>query len=204
MASESTPPPPTSGGARYAIVGVALAALAGLGWCLTRPPDAPTTTTALPDAGHISHSTALVEDSLDIPDPEPDAGPPIDAGAPVVEPPHHSSSGGTARPPAGEWDRCSGEITAATALAEVRNHDRQIRNCYERRLRDNPLLTGTMNLSLMIGADGSVSGVRTAGTLRDREFTTCVRAEAMRMHFPRVTGGPCTVVAVPYSFTPEN
>ena len=40
--------------------------------------------------------------------------------------------------------------------------------------------------------------------LRDREFISCVRAEAMRMHFPRVTGGPCTIVNVPYSFTPEN
>jgi hypothetical protein len=161
---------------------------------------APTTTVTAPDAGHhVDRSTALVEDSLDIPEPEPDVPLP-DAGPPVEEVVRH----GTPRPPVGEWDRCSGEIPAATALAEVRAHDRQIRTCYERRLRDNPLLTGNMHLRLMIGGDGGVSGVQITGTLHDREFSTCVRAEAMRMHFPHVTGGPCTVVEVPYTFTPEN
>lgn len=203
MASESTPPPASSGGGgRYAIVGVALAVLAGLGWCMLGPTPPPTTVAATPDAGpRVDRSTALVEDSLDIPEPEPDAGPPPDAGSLAEEP---RRPGGAARPPVGEWDRCSGEIPAATALAEVRAHDRQIRTCYERRLRDNPLLTGNMHLRLMIGGDGSVSAVQVTGSLRDREFSSCVRSEAMRMHFPHVTGGPCTVVEVPYTFTPEN
>lgn len=203
MASESTPPPPTSGGGRYALVGVALAAVAALGWCMMGEAPAATTTAAAPDAGpRLDRSTALVEDSLDIPEPEPDAGPPPDAGTPPEAVAHHG--GGTPRPPAGEWDRCTGDIPAAAAMTEVRHHDRQITSCYERRLRDNPLLTGTMMLSLMVNQDGTVGGVRTTGTLHDREFIACVRAEAMRMHFPRVTGGPCTQVAVPFSFTPEN
>lgn len=202
MASESNPPPPRSGGARYAIVGVALAVLAALGWCMMGQAPAPTAAPVLADAGpRVDRSTALVEDSLDIPEPEPDAGPPPDAGV-VAEPTPHR--GGTPRTPVGEWDRCSGEVPASAALSEVRSHDRQIRTCYERRLRENPLLTGNMHLRLMIGSNGSVSAVQITGTLRDRDFQTCVRAEAMRMRFPNVSGGPCTVVEVPYTFTPEN
>ena len=202
MASESTPPPPSSGGGRYAIAGVAMAAIAALGWCMMGQGSTPPAGPVVPDAGpHMDRSTALVEDSLDIPELEPDV--PLPDAGPVREEVTHPTGGGP-RPPVGEWDRCSGEIAPATALHEVRNHDRQIRTCYERRLRENPLLQGSMSLSLMIGADGRVTDVRTTGTLHDREFASCVRAEAMRIHFPRVTGGPCTVVAVPYTFTPEN
>ena len=61
-----------------------------------------------------------------------------------------------------------------------------------------------MRLEIMVGADGGVDDVRTSGSLRDREFSSCVRSEVNRMHFPHVTGGPCAVVAVPYTFTPAN
>jgi hypothetical protein len=86
VSSPSTVPPPAEGGgARYAIAGVALLALAGLGWCLTRPPEAPVTRVE-PDAGPVvERSTALVEDSLDIPELVVDTGVP-DAGPPRPRP----------------------------------------------------------------------------------------------------------------------
>ncbi len=199
MASSSTvPPPPSSGGARYAIAGVALAALAGLGWCLTRPPE-PVDTGPAPvaiDAGQ--RSTALVEDDFVIPDLEPDAGP-IDGGQPeeVVRRPTHPR-------PTGSWDECSGEIQTAQARTVVGEYNAQIRSCYERRLKANPLLQGTMMLAVRVASDGHVEGVQVTGTLHDRDVFSCVRGIANRMRFPPPGGRDCAVVQVPYTFTPRQ
>lgn len=200
MSSPSTTPPPPAegGGARYAIVGVALAALAGLGWCLTRPPAEEPTTRATPDAGPpVERSTALVEDSLEIAEVEPDAGMP-DAG-----PPEEVARPRTPRPTTGDWE-CSGELSRDAVASVVRGFDAQIRSCYERRLKANPLLQGNMSLSIKVGEDGGVEGVQVGGSLRDRDVFSCVRGVAMRMRFPAVTGGSCAVVNVPYAFTPED
>jgi hypothetical protein len=198
MASESTPPPPSGGGARYAIAGVALAALAGLGYCMLQPPAPPPTTTASvpPDAGVIERSTALVDDSLVIPEDEPDAGA-VDAAVVEATPIHH----GPRPPTAGEWDSCSGELDARPVFEEYRP---QFQACYEHRLKANPMLQGQMMLQVRVASDGHVDGVQVGGTLRDREVFTCVRNLANRMRFPHVSQGTCAVVAVPYSFTPRQ
>ena len=108
MASDSTvPPAPSGGGAKYAIIGVALFAIALLAYCLTSGGDeqgAGTTPVAQVDAGVIERSTALVEDEFEIPEPEPDAGPPPDAGR--GETTHRTRPPGTT----GSWDQCSGDI----------------------------------------------------------------------------------------------
>lgn len=197
MASESTPPPPAGGGgARYAIAGVALAALAGLGYCMLTPGSPPPTTTATPvaDAG-VVRSTALVDDSLVIPEEVPDSGLPDAWVAP--EPVHH----GPRPPAAGEWDSCSGELDARPVFEEFRP---EFQACYEHRLKANPLLQGQMMLQVRVASDGHVDGVQVGGSLHDREVFTCVRNLANRMRFPHPTQGTCAVVAVPYTFTPRQ
>jgi hypothetical protein len=195
----STVPPPGEGSnARYAIAGVVLAALAGLALCMMQGEDPPPAAVATPDAGPPpSRSTALVEDSLEIPEIEPDAGTP-DAGTPATttgrRPPRVATS---------DWD-CTGELGAAAAATVVRGFDSQIRSCYERRLKANPLLSGNMSLSIKVNEEGAVDGVQVGGSLRDRDVFSCVRGVAMRMRFPRVEGGSCAVVNVPYAFTPEE
>lgn len=198
MASESTPPPPAGGGARYAIAGVALAAVAGLGYCMLTPGTPPPTTVAAvaPDAGVPERSTALVDDSLVIPEEEPDSGLP-DAYVAPEAPVHH----GPRPPAAGEWDSCTGELDARPVFEEYRP---QFQACYEHRLKANPLLQGQMMLQVRVATDGHVDGVQVAGSLHDREVFTCVRNLANRMRFPHVTQGTCAVVAVPYTFTPRQ
>lgn len=201
MSSESMPPPPPSdgGGLRYALVGLVLALLAGVGWWMTSTPSAPPTA-ALPDAGpRIERSTALVDDLLEIAVTEPDAGMP-DAGPP---PEAEEAVRRTPRASTGEWD-CSGELPREAVASVVRSFDAQIRSCYERRLKANPLLSGTMSLEVKVGASGGVEGVQVGGSLRDRDVFSCVRGVATRMRFPAVSGGSCAVLRVPFEFSPEN
>jgi len=200
VASESTPPPPQGGGARYAIAGVALAAVCGLAYCLITPGTPPPTTTAPTgpvDSGVPERSTALVEDDLVIPADEPDTALP-DAGEVHTPPPQHT---GPRPPAAGPWDSCSGELDARPVFEEYRP---QFQACYEHRLKADPILQGQMLLQVRVASDGHVDGVQVGGSLHDREVFTCVRNLANRMRFPHPTGGSCAVVAVPYTFTPRQ
>lgn len=199
VASESTPPPEQGGGARYAIIGVALVAAAGLGYCMLQPsaPPPSTTVAVAPDAGPPQRPTSLVDETLTIPDEEVDAG--VDAGEPdEPERPHATrvASGGS-------WD-CTGELDGAAVRPVFEEFRPQFQACYEHRLKANPLLQGNMVLQVKVATDGHVDGVQVSGSLRDREVFSCVRNLANRMHFPRVTGGSCAVVQVPYSFTPRQ
>jgi hypothetical protein len=173
--------------------------LCGVAYWLIAPGAPPPTTTvdASPDAGVIGRSTALVEDDLVIPEDEPDAWEP-DAGAvPAATTVHH----GPRAPALGEWDSCTGELDARPVFEEYRP---QFQACYEHRLKANPLLQGQMQLRVHVAADGHVDGVEVGGSLHDREVFTCVRNLANRMRFPHVSGGTCAVVAVPYTFTPQQ
>lgn len=198
MASESTPPPPAGGGgARYAIIGVVLFAIALLTWCLTRPGEETpqgTGPVAPVDAGVVERSTALAEDDFEIPELEPDAGPPPDAGRVAA----------TKRGPARSWDECSGEIAPAEARRVIGEFNTQIRNCYERQLKQNPLLEGSMTLAVRVAPDGRVDGTQVSGSLRDRDVFACVRNVASHMRFPAPGGRDCAMIQVPFTFTPQR
>ncbi|MBN8610014.1 MAG: AgmX/PglI C-terminal domain-containing protein [Deltaproteobacteria bacterium] len=197
MASESSPPPPPGGGAKYAILGVVLLALAGGAYCLTNsgtPPETATSSDA-PDAYVVPPSTAMQDEILEIPEEVPDAWSEVpDAGR---------RPAGPRGPVMGSWD-CSGEIDRAALQSVITEHRPQIQACYERRLKQQALLQGNMQLQLRIAQSGSVDAVQVGGTLRDREVFSCVRNVASRMQFARVSGGNCAVVSVPFSFTPQQ
>lgn len=203
MASESTPPPQPGGGggAKYAILGVALFAIAGLVYCLTQGEDAPTPAPQpeVVDAGTTERSTALVEDELEIPELEPDAGPP-DAGQPEATTTTTRRPAGTTR----SWDECTGEIDPSAARRVIQEHNAQIRNCYERQLKQNPVLEGNMTLAVRIAPNGNVDGTQVTGSLRDREVFACVRSVASHMRFPAPGGRDCAVVQVPFAFSPRR
>jgi hypothetical protein len=201
LASESSPPPPPSGGgAKYAILGVVLLLLsAGVYWLTAAPEDPPPTVSSeLPDAAVIQRSTALADETLEIPEAEPDAWSEIPDAGPETRTPR-----GPRGPVLGSWD-CPGEVERAAASAEIAEHRQQITACYERRLKQEAMLQGTVNLQVRIGQGGSVEAVQVAGSLRDREVFSCIRNVANQMRFPRVSGGNCAVLSVPFSFTPQR
>ena len=80
----------------------------------------------------------------------------------------------------------------------------QVRSCYERRLRNNNMLQGTVNLQVKIGNTGRVTGTRIRGTLQDADVKNCVQALAKNWSFPAPSGGTCAVFDAPYNFTPKN
>jgi hypothetical protein len=200
VASESTAPPPPSGNAKYVILGIALlAATGGLAYCLLTPPPPPPDPIASTGGTDAGTATPIVTDEMYIPDPEPDAGPPPDSGQPEQTPTkrvtHVGGSGGT-------WE-CTGDIDAAAARTAIADYAPQIRSCYERRLKANPILQGNLTIQLRVAADGHVDAAQISGSLHDREVYSCIRGITSHMRMPRPTGGSCAVLAQPYSFTPR-
>jgi len=178
-------------------MGIAMLALAGLGYCVMNGSEGPTPphVTDLPDAAVTQRSTALVDETLLIPDEEPDAWLEIPDTGPAPRRP--VASGG------GSWD-CTGEVDRA-ALSRVLGENRsQFQSCYERRLKASPFLQGGVTVQMRIEANGSVDAVQVGGSLRDREVFACIRNVASRMQFARVTGGNCAVISQPFTFTPQQ
>jgi TonB family protein len=179
-----------------------LFATAALVWCATRGNDTPGAATPhRPDAGSSGRPTAWVDEDLEIPELEPDAGPPPDAGGHVPVDETRTTRGPTTTR---SWDSCTGEIPQEAARRVIQEYNAQIRTCYERRLKQNPLLEGTMVLAVRVAPDGRVDGTQVSGSLHDREVFQCVRQIASRMRFPAPGGRDCALVQVPFQFTPRR
>ena len=193
--AESSPPPSSSGNAKYIVIAV-LFALAGVVlFFAMKPPAPPVEPVAVAETEPApTRSTALATQEFELPEEQPeDAGEPdAEAVAPVK------------RQARDTWD-CSGEIPAAAARDVIRLNQRQVRSCYERRLKVINTLQGTLQVQVRIGADGAVTGLRRAGgTFRDNETFSCVRQLAQSWRFPAPTGGRCAVMVAPFNFTPSS
>jgi hypothetical protein len=77
-----------------------------------------------------------------------------------------------------------------------------VQTCYERRLKDDNLLQGSMTVLLTIGGDGGVKAVSADGSLNDRQVYSCVKRVAKTWKFPKPRGG-CVRTSVPFQMTPK-
>ena len=101
-----------------------------------------------------------------------------------------------------DWE-CNGSINTAQVSAVIRGApSKQVQTCYERGLKGNNLLQGSMQVELTIGGSGAVRAVSVGGTLRDRQVHACVRRVARTWKFPKPTGG-CVRINVPFQMTPK-
>lgn len=184
----------SGGNAKYVIVGLLFIGAAVAAYFLTRPA-APAETAQAPTAQAPAPAPApppAYADDLAIAEEEPDAG--VDAGQTARRP---ATGGG-----GGDWS-CSGEIASAQAATAFRSHSGEVRQCYERKLRTDPMLQGTLSLRLKIGTGGTVQGVQVGGSLRDPDVVACVRERARAWRFPGPAGG-CAVIAAPFTLTPRQ
>jgi len=134
--------------------------------------------------------------SADKPQPAPtgdaNAGTPTRKAAIAVE---EDGSGDEAAPPApaGEERRLIGEY--------IRNHTREIRDCYEKRLQERKTLQGKLVARFDIGPNGHVIGA-TADGLGDRELALCVVKVVRGWEFEKPQSGAKLRVGYPWVFTP--
>lgn len=86
----------------------------------------------------------------------------------------------------------------------VRARFDRYRACYEAGLARDPTLTGRVSIRFVIGRDGNVSEVRSAGSsLRDEAVIACVEQSFAGLMFPQPEGGIVTVV-YPIMFSPAD
>lgn len=193
MASESLAPPPSGGSAKYIVVALLLLA-GGLGLYLATSKEEPKLPP--PEVKSVERPTALSNDTVQIPVEE------EDAGAPPVEPPPEEIK----KPRAASQDpwSCPGDIPVSDIKKVLGEAQSSIRSCYERALRNNNQLQGSVALEVRVGASGKVDNSRVRGNLRDPEVSKCIQNLAKNWRFPPPRGGNCAVVGAPYNFTPKN
>ena len=98
---------------------------------------------------------------------------------------------------------CEGTIDAAAVRAVIQGEpSKQVQTCYERGLKNNNLLQGSMDVELTIGSAGAVRAVEVRGTLRDRSVYSCVKRVARTWKFPAPRGG-CVRINAPFQMTPK-
>ena len=197
--SSRPPPPKKKNDAKFALLGLLFfGGAAGL-WMASG--DEPPTPPPAPPVEEVARVNPMAEPELDLtPEPEP-------APAPAPEPMAEAAAEPTRErrkaPARDAWD-CAGELDVVGAKRVIDQHRAQVRTCYERRLKVNSILQGSMRLKIKVGAGGEVVQSQTSGTLRDAEITQCVRKLASGWRFPAPSGGRCAVVEAPFQFAPKT
>ncbi|MES2642899.1 MAG: AgmX/PglI C-terminal domain-containing protein [Myxococcota bacterium] len=122
-------------------------------------------------------------------------------------------------PPSGEPEmaRASGETRAMefgepvilgaldqTSLERVLQRDAtQLSLCYERALKTNPALAGTVVVKVVIAKDGTVFSRSTKhSTLGDASVESCLHERFDSMQFPEPPGGGIVIASYPLIFAP--
>ncbi|MFL5311862.1 MAG: AgmX/PglI C-terminal domain-containing protein [Myxococcales bacterium] len=83
----------------------------------------------------------------------------------------------------------------------IRNHTRDIRDCYEKRLQERKTLQGKLVARFDIGPSGRVIGA-TAEGMGDRELALCVVKVVRGWEFEKPQSGGKLRVGYPWVFTP--
>ena len=84
----------------------------------------------------------------------------------------------------------------------IRDHTREIRNCYETRLLERKTLHGKLVARFDIGPDGRVIGASAEG-MGDRELSFCVVQVVRSWEFEKPQSGGKLRVGYPWVFTPS-
>jgi hypothetical protein len=105
----------------------------------------------------------------------------------------------------GSGDSIGGEgnIDAGRVAAIIRGQLGGIRSCYERALRNNPTLSGRLEVRFTIGTSGRVTTASSSGLGAAPEVGTCVVSRIRGLVFPPPEGGSVDF-SFPFTFTPGS
>jgi len=96
-----------------------------------------------------------------------------------------------------------GKMDKRQLAAFIRAKQGQVKQCYERRLKQNHLLQGVLLTQIRIHPNGQVTNVSfTQDTLNDSMVRSCVAQVIRAWHFPSPEGGAVTV-STPFRFSPR-
>jgi hypothetical protein len=97
-----------------------------------------------------------------------------------------------------------GKIDSRRVTAFIRSKQGQVRQCYERRLRQNNILHGVLVAQIKISPAGRAMDVSfPQDTLHDSQVQQCVRSAIGSWQFPQPEGG-YVVVSNPFRFEPRT
>jgi len=109
---------------------------------------------------------------------------------------------GEARVETGEVGDGEGQLDANAVAGVLRRNIGGIRSCYERALRNNPTLSGRLEVRFNIGTSGRVTGSPSASGLSAApEVGSCVSSRIRSLVFPAPTGGSVEF-SFPFNFQP--
>lgn len=192
MTPGSSLPPLQKNDGKYGLIALLLLLSAGGLWFFFKTEDPPPQAEA---AEPVPEAPAREQFAAEIEIPEEDAGP-----GDVEDAPPASKPGRSSRPE--DW-ACRGNLQAAQLSAVIKGQpSKQVQTCYERALKDNNLLQGSMTVLLTIGMSGGVRAVSVDGTLRDRQVYACVKRVARTWKFPKPSDG-CVRTSVPFQMMPK-
>ncbi len=194
MTPPSSLPPLQKNDGKYGLIALLLLLAAGGLWFFLKTDDPPPQAEA-PEPVAEAPTRAQFAAEIEIPD--------EDAGledADEAPPPSEPGRSSQTRPE--DWV-CRGNLEAAQLRAVLKGQpSKQVQTCYERALKDNNLLQGSMTVLLTIDASGSVRAVSVDGTLRDRQVYACVKRVARTWKFPKPSDG-CVRTSVPFQMMPK-
>ena len=190
MNQGSSLPPLKKNDGKYGVIALLLLlAAGGLWFFLNTDGSEPPAEVAEP----VPEAPVREQFAAEIEIPEEDGGPDDE---PVAKPSRSSQT-----QPA-DWD-CRGNLPTAALTAVIKGQpSKQVQTCYERRLKDNNLLQGSMKVLLTIGSSGSVKAVSVGGSLNDPQVYACVKRVAKTWKFPKPEGG-CVRIEAPFQMTPK-
>lgn len=191
MSDSEAPLPSSNSGLKFAVIGGVLV-IAALALLFCSPGEKPPAVVAV-DAG-VTPTTSQFQNEFELPPEAPDAGPPVDAGV-VADNTMHASM----RPARS----CEGTIAPAALQSAVTRYRGQVRQCYERALKQNNALQGRVTVTVNIGANGRVESANASGNLGSA-VNSCVSAAARTWQLVAPTGGTCAAARVPFNMTPTN
>jgi outer membrane biosynthesis protein TonB len=190
----SSLPPLKKNDGKYGLIALLLLLAAGALWFFLKTEDPPPQAEVIEP---VPEAPAREQFAAELEIPEGDAGPEDSHDDEVAAKPSRPSQ---TRPE--DWD-CRGNLEAVQLSAVIKGQpSKQVQTCYERALKDNNLLQGSMKVLLTIGSDGSVKAVSVDGTLADRQVYACVKRVAKTWKFPKPQGG-CVRTSVPFQMMPK-
>jgi Ca-activated chloride channel family protein len=96
-----------------------------------------------------------------------------------------------------------GALSKSVILRVIRHHQTKMQRCYEKALKKDASLQGTLKLTWTIDKNGRVQNVQAVGgSLTDAALKQCAVHVIRRLRFPKPSGGGEVKVTYPFAFKP--